>query len=112
MLALLLVAACKQADPDPTPAAAPPSPPPAAAPSVAAAVATPGKAGLVEGANVRPHHEEPVVDCPAQIADNADDDTRLSALLDAAKGQAPPAPRPASRPASRPPAKKKTKRRK
>jgi Flp pilus assembly protein TadD len=40
---------------------------------------------LVEGGmQVRPHKEEPVVDCPAVIAANADDDTRVQTLLDEA----------------------------
>jgi len=44
--------------------------------------------GLVEGATVvRPHHEEPVVDCPAAFPDNADDEARVSALLDEANKQ-------------------------
>lgn len=58
--------------------------------SVAAATAVPtSKAGaLVEGATaVRPHHEEPVVECPASIADNADDEARVSALIDEANKQ-------------------------
>jgi Flp pilus assembly protein TadD/predicted Zn-dependent protease with MMP-like domain len=41
----------------------------------------------VEGATLRPHREEPVVECPATIADNADDDARAAALLDAANKQ-------------------------
>ncbi|HET7502642.1 MAG TPA: metallopeptidase family protein [Kofleriaceae bacterium] len=58
--------------------------------TVAASTATPpSKAGsLVEGATpVRPHREEPVVECPATIADNADDEARVSALLDEANKQ-------------------------
>jgi Flp pilus assembly protein TadD/predicted Zn-dependent protease with MMP-like domain len=53
-------------------------------PTVAAATgtATPSK-GIVEG-GVRPHHEEAVVECGAVIPDSADDDTRVSALLDEA----------------------------
>src|SRR5690349_7404969 len=44
--------------------------------------------GLVEGATtVRPHHEESVVECPAAIPDNADDDARVQALLDEANKQ-------------------------
>lgn len=53
----------------------------------AAATAVPsGKPGsLVEGATaVRPHHEEPVVECPAIVPENADDEARVSALLDEA----------------------------
>src|SRR5436305_849796 len=58
--------------------------------TVAASSATPAsKAGsLVEGATaVRPHREEPVVECPATIADSADDEARVSALLDEANKQ-------------------------
>lgn len=56
--------------------------------TVAAATALPSKAGsLVEGAAVRPHREEPVVECPAVVPDNADDDARVSALLDEANKQ-------------------------
>jgi Flp pilus assembly protein TadD/predicted Zn-dependent protease with MMP-like domain len=56
----------------------------------AASIAVPpSKAGsLVEGASVvRPHREEPVSECPAIVPDNADDDARLSALLDEANKQ-------------------------
>jgi Flp pilus assembly protein TadD/predicted Zn-dependent protease with MMP-like domain len=61
-----------------------------AAATAAAATAVPSsKAGsLVEGATVvRPHHEEPVVECPAAIPENADDEARVSALLDEANKQ-------------------------
>lgn len=58
--------------------------------SVAAATApVPSKAGgLVEGAAaIRPHHEDPVVECPAVVADTADDDGRVAELLDEANRQ-------------------------
>jgi Flp pilus assembly protein TadD/predicted Zn-dependent protease with MMP-like domain len=57
--------------------------------AAASTAAPPSKAGsLVEGATVvRPHHEEPVVECPAVFPDNADDDARVSALLDEANKQ-------------------------
>src|SRR5213078_2499490 len=78
-----LIAACK--------GAAPPEKlgRPATGSSASAAASSanpPSKAGsLVEGATmVRPHHEEPVVECPAVIPDNGDDDARVSALLDEA----------------------------
>ena len=45
-------------------------------------MAMPSK-GMVEG-GVRPHHEEAVVECGASIPDSADDDARVSALLDEA----------------------------
>src|SRR5438270_6437885 len=62
---------------------------PPTAPSAAAATAAPvpPKAGLVEGAVVRPHREEPVVECPAKIPDNADDETRVQALIEEANKQ-------------------------
>ena len=57
--------------------------------AAASSASPPSKAGsLVEGATVvRPHHEEPVVDCPARVPDSADDDVRVSALLDEANKQ-------------------------
>lgn len=58
--------------------------------TVAAATASPTFKGssLVEGATaVRPHREEPVVECPASLPDNADDEGRVSALLDEANKQ-------------------------
>ncbi|HEY0481727.1 MAG TPA: metallopeptidase family protein [Kofleriaceae bacterium] len=57
--------------------------------AAASTAVPPSKAGsLVEGATVvRPHHEEPVVECPAVFPDNADDDARVSALLDEANKQ-------------------------
>ncbi len=56
----------------------------ASGPTAAAATAVqqPGK-GIIEG-GVRPHHEEAVVECGAKVPDSADDDTRVSALLDEA----------------------------
>ena len=61
----------------------------AAATAAAATAVPPSKAGsLVEGATVvRPHHEEPVVECPAAIPENADDEARVAALLDEANKQ-------------------------
>jgi Flp pilus assembly protein TadD len=53
--------------------------------TAAAASSTPSK--RVEGATLRPHREEPVVECPVTIADTADDDTRAAALLDEANKQ-------------------------
>jgi tetratricopeptide (TPR) repeat protein len=53
-------------------------------PNAAAATAVPVPSkGIVEG-GVRPHHEEAVVECGANIPDAADDDARVSALLDEA----------------------------
>ncbi len=79
---------CKGAAP------APPSPEPtpagSAAPVTASAAAStapmPSKA-LVEGSSVRPHKEEPVVDCPAVIGDTVDDEGRVALLLDEANRQ-------------------------
>jgi Flp pilus assembly protein TadD len=81
--AVLLVASCGGQD---APAPAPPPPPVAHTGSAAASAVAP-KSALVEGGAVRPHHEEPVVECPVDIPESADDDTRLSALLDAANAQ-------------------------
>jgi Flp pilus assembly protein TadD/predicted Zn-dependent protease with MMP-like domain len=58
--------------------------PPAAA---ATAAPVPSKPGVMVEGGVRPHHEEPVVECPAKIAETADDDTRVSALIDEANKQ-------------------------
>jgi Flp pilus assembly protein TadD/predicted Zn-dependent protease with MMP-like domain len=60
--------------------------------NAAASIAVPpskgGAGALVEGATaVRPHREEPVVECPAAIADTADDDARVAGLLDEANRQ-------------------------
>jgi tetratricopeptide (TPR) repeat protein len=55
----------------------PPSPP------AAAALSPKGHGPEV----VRPHHEESVVECPVTPPDNADDDARAAALLDAANKQ-------------------------
>src|SRR5215475_7323856 len=58
--------------------------------NAAASIAVPPSKGgaLVEGATpVRPHREEPVVECPAVIADTADDEARVAALLDEANKQ-------------------------
>jgi Flp pilus assembly protein TadD/predicted Zn-dependent protease with MMP-like domain len=58
----------------------------AAAALSATAPPKPGAAG--EGSTaLRPHHEEAVVECPATIPDNADDDARVQALLDEANRQ-------------------------
>jgi Flp pilus assembly protein TadD/predicted Zn-dependent protease with MMP-like domain len=57
--------------------------------AAASSATVPAKPGVgVEGSTtMRPHHEEPVVECPATIPDNADDDARVQALLDAANRQ-------------------------
>ncbi len=87
MRAALVIAAllgCHDATQDKPAHVAPPAPAPAV---VAAATPPATKSGpLVEGA-IRPHHEEPVVDCPVGGADNADDEARVTALLDEANKQ-------------------------
>jgi Flp pilus assembly protein TadD/predicted Zn-dependent protease with MMP-like domain len=62
---------------------------PVAVATAAAATAqpVPSKPGLVEGASVRPHHEEIVVECPVKIPDATEDDARVSLLLDEANKQ-------------------------
>lgn len=85
LVALLGIAACRGAS-DPgasTGSATPPTPPP---PGVAASVGSPVKS-MVEGATLRPHHEEPVVECPAVITDATDDETRVGLLLEEANRQ-------------------------
>src|SRR5262245_31801724 len=80
-----LLAACKA----PAPAEKAHGDKASGATAAASIAAPPSKGGaLVEGAtSVRPHHEEPVVECPAPIPDNADDDARVQALLDEANKQ-------------------------
>lgn len=73
---------------------APPKPVPATGSSGSAASAaaltppTPAKP-LVEGATLRPHHEEHVVECPlsAETAEGADDEAKVAALLEEANKQ-------------------------
>ena len=59
---------------------------PAPEPSLgsAAAATTPVKTHVSAGDGMRPHQEQPVVECLAKIPDNADDDARVQALLDQA----------------------------
>jgi Flp pilus assembly protein TadD/predicted Zn-dependent protease with MMP-like domain len=88
LVAVLALGACA----DPPPRAAEPKPShgsaaaASAAPPPSSATAKAG-AALVEGAPLRPHHEEPVVECPATIADAATDEVRVGALLDEANHQ-------------------------
>jgi Flp pilus assembly protein TadD/predicted Zn-dependent protease with MMP-like domain len=82
----VLVAACKS----PAPAEKVPHGAGSGAPNAAASIAVPpSKAGsLVEGATpVRPHREEPVVECPVAFPETADDEGRVSMLLDEANKQ-------------------------
>ncbi len=89
VLALALFASCKGSPAVPEKDkvhAGSATPAPAAAAAVAAPV--PSKAGaMVEGATVRPHHEDPVVECPVKISEASDDEVRVSALLDEANKQ-------------------------
>ena len=50
--------------------------------TAAASATPPGKSH--DHDMLRPHHEEPVVECVIQVAETADDDVRLQALLDQA----------------------------
>jgi Flp pilus assembly protein TadD/predicted Zn-dependent protease with MMP-like domain len=49
-----------------------------------AAAATTPLATHSEAESLRPHHEQPVIECAARVPENADDDTRVQALLDQA----------------------------
>lgn len=56
--------------------------------TAAASVASPASKGaFVEGASLRPHREDPVVECPAVIPDSSDDDVRVTSLLEEANKQ-------------------------
>ena len=77
------LAACTDPAPHPSPSGTEPGSGPTAA---ALTAPTPAKP-LVEGAPLRPHHEEHVVECPAQVAEAADDETRVSLLLEEANRQ-------------------------
>ncbi len=81
LLAGLLVACRGSSAPDP---AALPESGSAAAPTALAASTAPVKQSHDP---VRPHHEEPVVECPVTFAEGSDDDTRGAALLEAANKQ-------------------------
>ena len=88
LAALGALTACRGEKPAPAPAehgvtAGSAAPGPSAA---AATLPTPSKA-IVEGGSLRPHKEEPVVDCPAVIADTVDDEGRVALLLDEANHQ-------------------------
>ncbi|MEJ7598583.1 MAG: metallopeptidase family protein [Kofleriaceae bacterium] len=79
---LIVLGACRE------PTAAPPPPVPVvvapAPPQAAAATPAPSKA---HSEALRPHREDAVVDCPVELDDQADDDTRAAALLEAANKQ-------------------------
>jgi len=81
--------ACKGKEPAPVPASEAPRAETHEGSGASAAAATqplPNKA-LVEGGGLRPHHEEPVVECPAQVPDTTDDEGRVALLLDEANRQ-------------------------
>ncbi len=90
-ISLVAIAACRgEPSPSPAPAPAPaPAEKPARDTASAAAAASPLPKHTAEHAepNLRPHHEERVVACPVTIAADADDDTRITALLDTANKQ-------------------------
>jgi len=81
-LVLAALVACGGGESAPTPTAIPIA---GSTGPVAAASTAPLSKHVEQG--LRPHHEEQVVDCPVTIADDADEDTRSSALLDAANKQ-------------------------
>ncbi len=81
---VVVLAACRASNDAPPPAPAPPTIP---SPGVAASTgATPSKP-LLEGATLRPHHEENVVECPAALSEVADDEARVGLLLEEANRQ-------------------------
>lgn len=86
-LAVLGALTACRGEPAPAPGATPAGSAVSPGPSAAAATQpTPSKA-MVEGASLRPHKEEPVVDCPAVIGENVDDESRVAMLLDEANRQ-------------------------
>lgn len=85
-LAAVCAAACKG---EPGKAPAPPPEPGGSAvmPSPTASAPAAAAATAPRPQDVRPHHETPVVECPADVPEGADDDARLAALLDTANKQ-------------------------
>jgi len=91
-LALIVaLAACKGDAPPPAAPAKGVDKPAHAGSAAATLAATPSpvkSSNLVEGGmQVRPHKEEPVVECPAVLAETLDDEARVQALLDEANKQ-------------------------
>lgn len=81
---LMAVAACKGSSTLTTPADEPSG---TQTGSAAAASATPNGSVSTKhehGEGLRPHHEEPVIECVVQVGADVDDDIRLQALLDQA----------------------------
>ncbi|MDQ3339460.1 MAG: metallopeptidase family protein [Myxococcota bacterium] len=64
---------------------------PVVTPPAAGSAVTPGVAAATapkaSQEPVRPHHEMPVVECPATLVEGSEDDAKLAALLDAANKQ-------------------------
>ncbi len=82
---VVVLVGCHESNDVPPPAPAP-AVAPVAAPAAAASTGTPAKS-LVEGATLRPHHEESVVECPAVLSEIGDDETRVGLLLEEANRQ-------------------------
>lgn len=85
VLAVVVFAACRGTS-DAPPVASGSNTPGPTTPAAAASAGTPAKA-LVEGASLRPHHEESVVECPATVSEVADDEGRVALLLEEANRQ-------------------------
>jgi Flp pilus assembly protein TadD/predicted Zn-dependent protease with MMP-like domain len=82
---VVVLAGCRGSNEAP-PSAPAQAPAVAIAPAAAASTGTPSKP-LVEGATLRPHHEESVVECPAVLSEIADDEARVALLLEEANRQ-------------------------
>ncbi len=82
---VVVLAACRgPVDAPPAPVATPAVP---TAPAAAASSGVTPSKPLVEGATLRPHHEENVVECPAVLSEVADDEARVALLLEEANRQ-------------------------
>jgi len=88
VLATALAMGCHGDEPAAPVTLAPVTPPAPQGPTAAAATQalTPAKP-MVEGATLRPHHEEDVVECPVAAVDLLDDDARVAMLLEEANRQ-------------------------
>ena len=79
---VVVLAACRgPVDAPPAPVATPVVP---TAPAAAASSGVTPSKPLVEGATLRPHHEENVVECPAVLSGVADDEARVALRLEEA----------------------------
>lgn len=85
--ALVFAAALVACQGEPTSAPNVPAPTASAEALPGAAAATAPKPEKTEKPDVRPHHEMPVVECPAVLPDGADDDAKLAVLLETANKQ-------------------------